>query len=242
MTAPGQHGQTRHGGREPESTLNVERRDDLGAEQRRLHDDDDAGRRGVGARLQNAHVQHRLRQLQLTAHIEGHKHDAHGDESQRKHHVRRGSEGGKPVEQAHETHRGQRHRQLVEGRAREVAVVAQQTRGEHHHDDAERRHDGEQRPPAHGINQKARQRRPHRRCEADDEPDDTHGRAALLAGEHQQDDREHHGHDRAGASGLHDAAEQQHPEVRRHGRREAAAVNTDSAVMNSWRVVKRPTR
>ena len=26
------------------------------------------------------------------------------------------------------------------------------------------------------------------------EPDDAHGRAALLAGEHEQDHREHHGH------------------------------------------------
>ena len=152
----GQHGQTGHSGREPEGALNVQRRDDLGTQERRLHDDDDAGRRGIGARLQDAHVQHGLRQLQLAPHVQSHQHDAHGDKPQRERHIRRRSEGGKPVEQAHKAHRGQRHRQLVERRAGEIAVVAQQARGEHHHDDTERRHNGEQRPPAHGIHQQAR--------------------------------------------------------------------------------------
>ena len=216
-----QHGHAGHGGREAEGALDVEGRDDLAAQKRRLHDDDDDGGRGVGPRLQNAHVQHGVLKAQLPPHVQRHKPNTRRDEPQGEGHVISRGEGGKPVEQRHEAHRGEHHRGHVEGGAGELAVVAQREGRERHHDHAEGGHDGEQRPPAHVVHEHAGKRGAHGRREADDEPDDAHGRAALLAGEHQQDDREHHRHDRAGAGRLHDAAEQKHPEVGGQGRRQA---------------------
>ena len=162
----------------------------------------------VAAALQHGNLKQRNFQLELTAHEERKQHRANNDKRHRGKHVTGGGDGGQAVQQREQAQRAQCNRGFVKGSGFELAVALQEQDGKHHDNQRQREHHHEQRSPTDGIDQQTGNGRAHRRREADDQGNDAHGLAALLAREDKQDYREHHGHNHATGHGLQHAPQQ----------------------------------
>ncbi len=211
----GEHRHAADGGALPQHALNVKRHDGLDADERGLEQRDDDDDRAVLLGFQDIDAQHGLVKVQLAIRVGAHERQAHHDERYRYDQIIRRAERRQTVQQADQADRRKHDRRSIELAAAEFAIGLQFLDGQKNDDAREHGHDHEDGAPAHGVHQHAGKRGADGGSEADDQPDDAHGRAATFARDDQQDDAEHHRHDEAGGAGLHDAPGKQEAECRR---------------------------